>query len=129
MSTAFHVTPIGNLALILERGLQPQIGDRSTEMGEATPSVYLFPDLETCEDALANWLGDCFETEPESELAILEIDVTGLTLESNVGFELACQEIINPSRIVCVRDELGQEIDHDQRADQRRTSSPHGSRP
>ncbi len=110
MSTAFHVTPIENLPLILERGLQPQIGDRSAEMGEATPSVYLFPDLEACEDALANWLGDCFENEPENGLAILEIDVTGLALESNAGFELECQEIINPSRIVSVRDELGQEI-------------------
>jgi len=110
MSTAFHVTPIENLPSILERGLQPQIGDRSAALGEATPNIYLFPDLETCEDALANWLGDCFETEPENGLAILEIDVIGLTLDSNVGFELACQEPINPSRIVRVRDELWQEI-------------------
>lgn len=110
VATAFHVTPIENLPLILERGLEPQIGDRSVAMGEATRSVYLFPDLETCEDALTNWLGDCFEFEPENGLAILEIDVTGLTLESNAGFELACQETINPSRIVRVRDELGHEI-------------------
>lgn len=105
MRAAYHVTPVENLVSILERGLQPRIGERSAELGEQAPRVYLFSSRDACDNALANWLGECFDYLPEDGLVILEIDVTGLVLESAVEYELVCYEAITPSRIVDVMDE------------------------
>lgn len=105
MRAAYHVTPVENLVSILERGLQPRIGERSAELGEQAPRVYLFSSRDACDNALANWLGECFDYLPEDGLVILEIDVTGLVLESAVEYELVSYEAITPSRIVDVMDE------------------------
>ncbi len=102
MSFAYHVTPEENLPSIMEQGLRPSIGERSAELGETAERVYLFPSKEACEDALANWLGEQFD---DGTLVILEVDITGLAMESDVGFEAACREAIEPNRVQAIFDE------------------------
>jgi hypothetical protein len=86
---AYHVTPAVNLNSILQDGLQPRIGERSADLGERLPRVYLFADEESCDTALSGWLGDSFEDIPEDGLLVLRVDVTDLTLEIEVGYEIS----------------------------------------
>lgn len=102
---ALHVTPVENLPSILSVGIRPAIGDRSVAAGETKPRVYLFPSREDCETALSTWLGDEFEDCPDDGLAILEVDITGLQLESDVAYEVSVAEDIEASRIVSVMNE------------------------
>lgn len=99
---AYHVTLAENLTSILREGLQPRIGERSAELGEEVPRVYLFPSREDCETALSSWLGECFEDVDENGLVILAIDVGGLTLDSDVEYEMTTSGIIEPGRIASV---------------------------
>ena len=69
----FHVTPKQNIDSILANGLIAQIGERSEEIGESQEAIYLFPNFEEMNNALANWLGECFED--IDELIILQIDL------------------------------------------------------
>lgn len=71
----FHVTPSENLAGILDHGLVPAIGPRSKELGELTPMVYLFTDMDSLENAC--WLEDYFY---DDELVVVEVDTTGLVM-------------------------------------------------
>ena len=69
----FHVTLKQNMGSILANGLIAQIGERSKEIGESQEAIYLFPNREEMETALANWLGECFED--DDDLVILQIDL------------------------------------------------------
>ena len=100
----FHITTDDKLALILSQGLVPQIGERSAELGEATPAVYLFPTLEALEDALGGWLGECFEDE-EEDLHILQVDLTDIVTDQEVEWELKCYEPLSADRITYLRSE------------------------
>ncbi len=66
----YHVTLSKNIPDIQKQGLLPQIGPLSILAGEAKPTIFLFPNLETVEDALMNWLGDYLPDEP---LALLKV--------------------------------------------------------
>tara|TARA_Y100000780_G_scaffold223601_1_gene234111 strand:+ start:319 stop:693 length:375 start_codon:yes stop_codon:yes gene_type:complete len=101
-TSAYHVTLAENLTSILREGLQPRIGERSAALGEDVPRVYLFPSREDCETALSSWLGECFEDVEEHGLLILAIDVDGLTLDSDVGYEMTTSDTIEPARIASV---------------------------
>ncbi len=70
----FHITPKQNLNFTLSTGLLPQIGKRGEEAGEPQEAVYLFPNFEEMDNALANWFGECFEDD-DTELVILQIDL------------------------------------------------------
>lgn len=109
---AYHVTPAENLNGILQAGLEPRIGERSAELGEKVPRVYMFPDLESYEAALSGWLGDCFEDNPEDGLLVLQVDVAGLKLRSEIEYELTCTDVIEPSRILEIRFESGAKLDN-----------------
>lgn len=74
----YHVTPAENIESILANGLQPSIGQRSLELGEDTPAIYLFRSLEDIDNALGSWLGRWFDehyTEP-IELKVLKIFIS-----------------------------------------------------
>ena len=108
---AYHVTDINNLNSILSNGLEPKIGERSGELNcdgkplEIVKRVYMFPDKDSLENALYNWLGEAFEEIEGIELVILKIDITGLDLESDVEYELASREVILAERIVEIYNE------------------------
>jgi hypothetical protein len=75
-SSVYHVTPSENLDSIMSQGLIPQKGERSRKILDEKPAIYCFPDKNTMEDAVMNWLGDEFDE--DEALALLEIDTTGL---------------------------------------------------
>lgn len=92
-----HVTSSENLAGILEHGLVPAIGPRSKELGELTPMVYLFTDLDSLENAC--WLADYFYND---ELVVVEVDTTGLVMFPTFGdqsWEHVCTHLIPSDRI------------------------------
>lgn len=102
-TNAYHVTTDSSLEVILNEGLKPVIGARSAELGETIARVYLFPSEEDVESALGSWLGECFNE--DEVLHVFEVDTTGLTLQSEVDWELTCEEIIEPSRLTYLREE------------------------
>lgn len=96
---AYHVTPATNWPSIARQGLLAQVGPRSEGMKEQ-PSVFLFPDLESCHVALSSWLGDEFEDVPEDGLFILEVDISGLPYQQSVEFEREVVTDIPPERVL-----------------------------
>lgn len=95
----YHLTYTKNLPDIMQAGLRPQIGDRSSKVEGEHPAVFCFPDIATLEDAMMNWLGDEFDE--DEQLALLEIDTRNLTGEftPNAEYEVAITSMIPPSRI------------------------------
>lgn len=94
---AFHVTPASNIDVILSAGLIPAIGERSMELGEPVPAVYLFPTQDDAADAVGNWLGECFEE--DVELALLSVDIVDIAYTQEVGYEFIVTEPIPADRI------------------------------
>lgn len=75
----YHVTPLKNLESIKKHGLLCKIGPRSQKIGEPVSAIYLFPNLDYANDAVANWLGDEFDD--DEDLIILTINVTEADVE------------------------------------------------
>ena len=100
--TAWHVTTEKALKAILKEGIVPNLGPRSAEAGEKDPLVYLFPDSESCENAVTNWLGEAFDE--HEKICAIEVDLHGLIFERNVGFEITLREAVPPSRIMRIVD-------------------------
>jgi hypothetical protein len=75
------------------------VGDRSAKISSEKSGVYVFPDQDSAENAVINWLGDEFdEDEP---LTMLKIDVSGLQdhISKGADYELIVGTTIEPSRI------------------------------
>lgn len=98
-----HVTNAAALASIQEQGLIPQIGPLSEQL-EAHPGIFLFPSWADLQNA--NWLFD--EAWPHaSEPALLCVDVRGLRLDMEAGYEVVVRDTIAAARVtVLVPDEL-----------------------
>lgn len=60
MKEYFHVTTDESLPIILKEGLKPLLGERSEGI-EEVPAIFLFPNEEDMDNALGNWLGECFD--------------------------------------------------------------------
>ena len=103
LGVAYHVTPERNVKYIIQDGLVPCVGDNSSSYGEEEERTYLFPSLDDVEAALSSWLGEQFE---EDILALLEVDVAGIELGSDVGFEVFTHEVISPDRITVLTDDI-----------------------
>lgn len=104
ITEGFHVTTDKSLSSILRDGLVPAIGVRSTELGEALPAIYMFPSVADLEDALGNWLGECFE-DYDGDLHILQVDLTNVSIDQEVKWELKSYEPIDPRLITYLRPE------------------------
>jgi len=102
--TLYHVCLTRSLPRILENGLAPRIGPRSKRRGEKKPAIYFFPDLETLDDALSNWLGDEFSE--SAKLALLKVQIPhGVEVKSDVEYERHIHEPVPPDHItVLTRD-------------------------
>ncbi len=104
MIEAYHVTPFKNLVSILEKGLIPNMGDRSNRRKESRNLVYLFPCIDDMENALTNWLGDEFED--EERLVLLKIFVDDDKVYETTEWELVTDETILPHNIIVVNDNI-----------------------
>lgn len=101
---AYHVTTREGLNGILALGLTPQIGPRSQDANEKTEAIYFFASREDTENALMNWMGDCFDD--DEELIVLEVDLDGIPQSRKAGqFEIIVTENLPAEKIVFVYDE------------------------
>ena len=96
-SYMYHVTPLSNIQSIMENGLNPKMGHNSSAYGEKEERVYLFPTEDHAADALMNWLGDQYDD--DVEFALLRVDVSGMSLESEAEYEYYTRSAISPDRI------------------------------
>lgn len=100
----YHVTLDTNLLSIFEKGLVPQVGERSKDIGGEPEVVWLFPTVEDKNSALGSWLGEWYEEEygEDVKLSSLEIelplDFTIINLDT--GYEVMTTEVIPPE---CIR--------------------------
>ena len=96
----FHVTTPEAWTKIQKEGLVPQIGERSMEIGEPLPAVFLFESEEAMNDALGSWLGAEFED--DEPLVALEVKPpAGMPLDEGVScpWEARCYDVIPPECI------------------------------
>ncbi|EPX83934.1 hypothetical protein Salmuc_01709 [Salipiger mucosus DSM 16094] len=99
-----HVTISDNLDSIREIGLTARRGER-TSAGNDEEGVYLFPDLQTAEDAIVNWLGDALPD--DQDIALLEVDLDEAMCahlgRSDADYELIYRGTIPPGAIRVLR--------------------------
>jgi hypothetical protein len=94
----FHVTPSKNLNSIFKKGLLP----KTPKDIEDKKAVYLFPDKDTAEEALLNWLGDRFE---DTDLTLLKVNKEVLQksgieiIPGDVDYEVLSLQRIPPEAI------------------------------
>lgn len=100
----YHVTPTKNLSKILKQGLIPRVGDRSQKIAGEEEGIFTFPDKESAENAVMNWLGDEFNE--DEELSLLAINIDGLKTTKGADYEIIIKDKIDPSRIKVTRDIL-----------------------
>ncbi|MFZ3583681.1 hypothetical protein ACOI1H_16120 [Loktanella sp. DJP18] len=106
MALFYHATPAEALSEILKSGLKPRIGPRSNLMGETIAAVYIFDDPDMLDDAIGGWLGDAFEDQGITELAVLSVDLDIDTLGASLshdGLSHACTRRIAPEVIRVLR--------------------------
>lgn len=82
----FHVTTKNNYSNIKNEGLTPTLGKNSLSFGEKIPLIYFFKDMISAEDAISNWLGDCYEE--DEILVLLSVTVSAdLIFKSSADYE------------------------------------------
>lgn len=95
LSHCLHVTSAAAIPSILAKGLFPQVGPLSAQLQEL-PGIFMFPSWADLQNA--GWLFD--EAWPHaSEPALLCVDVRGLALDLEAGFEVVTRNPIEPARI------------------------------
>lgn len=110
MKKYYHVSLKENLKSIMDKGLIPQIGDRSREANEEQ-AVFLFPTKEDMEFALGQWLGDWFEPEDDEddEVVLMSLEITlpddFPIFDSTVEYEKFSKITIPPKYIKYLQDE------------------------
>lgn len=103
----YHVTTVSALASIMENGLLPQIGPRSSDLGEDKPAIYAFASLEAVEDALCGWMGESLPG--DAEIAVIEIDLD-IHPEPD-SFEVVLTETVPPALFRRILNESLQDTD------------------
>jgi len=101
MKTFYHVTRKENLESILENGLIPQVGERSSQLNEES-GIFMFYSLDDMNNALGSWLGEEFED--DEELVSLKIIMKDTNFKY-CAYEAVSREIIPPKYIFYFKDE------------------------
>lgn len=97
----YHVTEYSNIPSIKQKGLIPQIGNRSMALGEVVSAVYLFKTEEEAMDGIANWLGDEFDE--CQDLAIIHVRIPdNATFRPGADYECVITSRINPECIISI---------------------------
>ncbi len=68
---AYHITKKENMESIIEKGLIPQIGDRSKSVGDDIKAVYFIDDL----SRLDEWIEALYKDEELKDLEILKFNL------------------------------------------------------
>jgi len=98
----YHITPTRNIDKILNIGLEPRRGARSASCGEKNKTIWVFPDVNSLEYGIDNWIEDMFSE--KTKLSLLEILITDDNLNI-LGYEANISSIIPAENIrVITRD-------------------------
>jgi len=101
---AYHVTTYKKSTRILNYGLVPKIGIRSSKL-EKQKAIYLFKTYSDVENALMNWLGDEFEE--NERLSLLKVNIPkGAIVEEGVEYELVVLSKIPAKNITLIKDDI-----------------------
>ena len=97
----FHLTTRHLISKILQEGLLPELGKRSSQC-EEVEAIFLFTSMEAVEDAVLNWFGD--EVGEEVPLGVLKVTLPdsweeNIFVDPNVGYEAVCKAPIPPEFI------------------------------
>lgn len=97
----FHLTSRHLISQILQEGLFPQLGERSSQCEEER-AIFLFPSMEDLEYAVLNWFAD--EVSEEVPLGVLKVTIPeswekNIFIDPNVGYEAVCKVPIPPELI------------------------------
>lgn len=100
----YHVTLAENVASIRKHGLVPQIGERSSEIPEPDPAVFLFPHRGDAEDSLGCWLGKWYDEHygEDWEPVFIQVRVPAdiPVFETGADFERVCRVTIPPECLI-----------------------------
>ena len=88
--TYFHVTEKANWTKIKHEGLKPSIGERSKQIGEQVPAIYLFTSEHDADSALGQWLGEEYEDIAE-ERGIDPEELEVVMLKVVIPNDLSCR--------------------------------------
>lgn len=102
MQVLYYVSPKRYAGAIRKKGLIPQIGFRSKQIGETSPAVYLFPDIIAMEEAVMNWLGDCFEEEALVCWEVMIPDEFPIE-DGEAGYEKISRTVIPPEYLTILK--------------------------
>lgn len=102
-SIGYHVTPEKNVPYIMKEGLKAGIGGASSSYGEQESRAYFFPTIDDVKDALTGWMADEYE---DDILSLLKVDLTGLTMKSDVAWEIYTTENVTPNRITIISEDI-----------------------
>jgi hypothetical protein len=102
-TTTYHVTTRPGLEEIKKHGLQPQIGLRSQDLGEADSGTYVFPSREHMDTALGSWLGEQFDD--DESLHGLTVQTPSSWVEGSPNsYERVIRRPVPPHMITSVED-------------------------
>lgn len=97
----YHVTETRNLNSIMQKGLLPKTGRRSSKIGDF--GVFLFKTLQDLEDGMSTWLGDEFDE--DVEITILEVDLSDdIEIFDDGLYEICVKVKIPPDSLTIYRD-------------------------
>lgn len=99
----YHITPSRNLSRIRIEGLFPRLGRNARASKQRQAAVFCYTCKEAAEAALDGWLGERFD----EDLAIVELNVSGLMIHMQGSGEVAVQHHIPHTRIRRIEDEGG----------------------
>lgn len=97
----FHLTNQHLIPQILQEGLRPELGERSS-LCEEKKAIFLFTSMEALEDAVLNWFGD--DVDEQIPLGVLRVTIPefwerNILIDPNVGYEAVCKVPIPPEFI------------------------------
>ena len=104
----YHTTLVENRESIFEKGLIPQIGERSIQI-ETEEAVWLFNSVEDLDNALMNWLGEEIEETYGEDAEMVTFKITlpaDFPVEGEEGmFERFTRQRIPPEYIEFFRED------------------------
>jgi hypothetical protein len=95
----WHLSPTKNRKKILTQGLTPKRDKRGIYADDPDEErIYFFVDLDTADDALANWLGDIYEEESVDYYEV-NVDLARLFPDDELAGSFYTKRMIGPENI------------------------------
>lgn len=102
---AYHVTLGRSVPNILARGIQPRLGPRAKELGEAEKAVHLYRTKEDCRTGLGGWFKDVFLEAEIDDLVVMEVRLSkDMPIWKDRDDELKVMVLVEPVAVLKIWD-------------------------